>query len=160
MLKLDKLRDHVGDALTWAATQKHRLAECQSARNLIKLVGYWLTRDEPPKPKPASRKRDAQPGTASETESVIHGDAASIGECEKRLSALKSVLANKNDALADLRHSLTECERDFILLRDPIPVEIRDKAFAALTSSREAEFARIAKRYHWRLNDLRRELQN
>lgn len=162
LLKLDKLRDHVSNALAWAATQKHRLAECQSAHNLVELVGDWLKRDEPPKPKTASKTRDAQLGkdSTSETESVIQEDAALIGEREKTLSELKSELANKNDALTDLRRSLTECERDFVSLRDPIPVEMLDRAFAALASSREAEFATIAKRYHWRLNDLRRELQN
>jgi hypothetical protein len=162
LLKLDKLRDHVSDALAWAGTRKHRLAECQSARNLVELVGDWLKRDEPLKPKTASRTRDAQSGkdSTSVTESTIQEDAGLVAELEKTLSELKSELANKNDTLTDLRRSLTECDRDFVSLRDQIPVEMLDKAFAALASSCEAEFATIAKRYHWRLSDLRRELQN
>jgi hypothetical protein len=125
LLNLNKVREHVSSAQAWAATQKHRLAECQSAQNLIKLVHDWLKRDEPPKPKTASRTQDAQPGKegSSETESVVQEDAALIAEREKTLSDLKAELANKNDALTDLRRSLTECERDFVTLHAFIPFQ-------------------------------------
>lgn len=162
LLKLYEVSEHVSDALAWAATQKHRLAECQSASNLIKLVRDWLKRDEPPMPKTASRKRDAQPGkdNASEIESVIHEDFDLVREHEKTISELRSDVADQRDAIADLQRRLTECEQEFIALRDPLPADTRETALLALTSSRDSELAKIAKRFHWRPNDLRRELQD
>ncbi len=65
--------------------------------------------------------------------------------------------------IAHLRRRLAECEEDIATLRDPSPDEAREQALEALTSSRESatdELAAVAKRYHWRLKDLRRELEN
>jgi hypothetical protein len=47
-----------------------------------------------------------------------------------------------------------------VALRDDLPVEVRRQASAALTSNKEAALLKIAKRYHWRAQDLRRELEN
>ena len=45
LIKLNEVREHISSAQAWATTQKHRLAECQSAQNLIKLINDWLKRD-------------------------------------------------------------------------------------------------------------------
>jgi hypothetical protein len=156
--KLDELGAHVSDARAWAATQKHRLAECQSARNLVELVGDWLKREEPPKPTTAYRTRDAQ--SREESASTTQEDAALITECEKTISELKSQLAKRDDEISDLQRRLTEYDQDFIALRAPLPDEVREKALVALTSSHDRELATIAKRYHWRESDLRRELES
>lgn len=92
-------------------------------------------------------------------ELAVQEGADPVVEREKTISELKSELANRDDAIADLRRRLTECEQDFATLRDPLPDEALGKALFALTSAREPELAAIAKRYHWRLSDLRREVQ-
>ena len=52
LLRLNDVRGHVREALAWAATQKHRFAECQSAQeNLIRVVNDWLNKDRAPEPK-------------------------------------------------------------------------------------------------------------
>jgi hypothetical protein len=53
----------------------------------------------------------------------------------------------------------SEREDDIVKLRDPLTSEARDKAVVALTASRQSEFAAIAKRLHWCVSDLRRELE-
>ena len=108
LLKLNKVREHVSSAQAWAATQKHRLTECQSAQNLIELVNDWLKRDEPPKPKAASKRQEAQSGQddATESESAIQEGADLVGECNKTISELKSELANRDDAISDLQRRL------------------------------------------------------
>jgi hypothetical protein len=128
LLKLNKLRPHLSDALAWAATNNHRLAECRSARSLITLVHDWLKRDRPSKPRAISKKRDAPQ-------------------------------AQDAEAISKLRSDLARCEEEFVALRDPLPVDVREKAYVALSSSREHELVAIAKRFHWRVSDLRRELQ-
>jgi hypothetical protein len=161
LLKLNKVREHVSSAQAWAATQKHRLTECQSAQNLIELVNDWLKRDEPPKPKAVSKRQEAQSGQddATESESAIQEGADLVGECNKTISELKSELANRDDAISDFQRRLAECELDFIALRDPLSGETREQALFALASSREQTFSAIAKRCHWRTSDLRRELE-
>ena len=134
-------------------------SETTCRTNLIKVVNDWLN---PPKPTTASKTQEGRPGkdNATEPERVIQGVAALVREREKAISELESELANRDDAIADLRRLLTEYEQDIVSLRDPLSDEARDRALFALTSSRKSEFAAIAKRYHWRLNDLRREVQN
>jgi hypothetical protein len=162
LLKLNKVRKHVSSAQAWAATRKHRLAECQSAQNLIKLVNDWLKRDEPPKPRAVSKRQEARPGQddATESESAIQEGADHVVEREKTISELKTELANRDDAISDLQRRLAECDQDFIALRDPLSHETRHQASFALASSREHEFVAIAKRCHWRTSDLRREVEN
>jgi hypothetical protein len=158
LIKLDGLREHVSKAQAWAATGRHRLAECQSAQNLIKLVNDWLKRDEPPKPK-ANSKRPSQ-DDAIELESATQEGVNLVAEREKTISELKSELAKRNDSISALQHRLADDEQDFIALRDPIPDDVREKALVALTSSHARELAAIAKRHHWRESDLRRELES
>jgi recombinational DNA repair ATPase RecF len=158
LLKLNDVREHLSSAQAWAATQKHRLAECQSAQNLIKLVNDWLKKDEPPKPK-ADLKRPSQ-GNAIELELATQEGANLVAEREKTISELKSELAKRDDSISDLQRRLTEYEQDFIALRAHLPDEVREKALVALTSSHDRELATIAKRHHWRESDLRRELES
>jgi hypothetical protein len=163
LIKLDKLQEHVSKAQAWAATGKHRLAECQSAQNLIQLVNDWLKKDEPPKTKRVSQRQGAGHSQDDATESeatAIQEGANLVEEHEKTISELKSELANRNDAISDLQRRLSEYEQDFIALRDLLPEEVHEKALVALASSHEHEFAAIARRFHWRESDLRRELES
>jgi hypothetical protein len=132
LLRLHEVSGHVPDALAWAATQKHRLAECQSAQNLIKVVNDWLNRDKRPKPTTASKTQEGRPGkdNTTEPEPVIQELAALVREREKAISELESELANRDDAIADLRRLLTECEQDIVSLRDPLSDEARDRALS------------------------------
>jgi hypothetical protein len=162
LIKLDGLREHVSKAQAWAATGKHRLAECQSAHNLIQLVNDWLKKDEPPKPKAVPKRLEARsgPDDAADSEPAIQEDGVHAAESEKTISELKSELAKRDDTISELQRRLAGYEQDFIALRDPLPDEVRDKAFVALTSSHDRELAAIAKRFHWRESDLRRELES
>jgi hypothetical protein len=162
LIKLDGLREHVSKAQAWAATGKHRLAECQSAQNLIQLVNDWLKKEESPKIKTVSKKRAVRHSQddAIESEAAIQKGANLVAEREKIISELKSELANRDYAISDLQRRLLEYEQDFVALRDLLPDEVHEKALVALTSSHEHEFAAIAKRFHWRESDLRRELEN
>jgi hypothetical protein len=162
LLRLNEVKDEVPEALIWAATRKHQLAECQSAQNLIKLVNDWRNRDKPSKSKSASKRQEGRPDKddATESEPLIQEDGDLVGECEKTISDLKSELTSRDDTIADLQRRLAECDDDFIALRDPLSDETRDQVSVALASSREHEFMTIAKRLHWRPNDLRREVQN
>ena len=78
---------------------------------------------------------------------------------ERPIPSLNRSSANRDDPICDLQRVVAECEQDFIALRDFLPNEAREKALGALASSREHEFAAIAKRFHWRARDLRRELE-
>ena len=110
LLRLHELRGDVPGALDWAKTQKHGLAECQSAQNLIRLVNDWLKRDEPPKTKTISKRQGVRPSQddAIESESAIQDGANLISEREKTIFELKSELANRDDAISDLRRRLAE----------------------------------------------------
>jgi chromosome segregation ATPase len=165
LLRLDDVKDHVREALAWAATQKHRLAECQSAQNLIKVVDDWLNKDRAPEPKSDSNKQERRRSKdiIAEKERVIQETAALVRERDKTISEREFEVASRDDEIADLRRRLSECEEEIATLRDPLPDEVREQALEALTSSRESaadELAAIAKRHHWRLKDLRRELEN
>ena len=61
LLRLHGVSAHVPDALAWAATQKHRLAECQSVQNLIKVVNDWHNKDRSPSSSRTRRRRRAPP---------------------------------------------------------------------------------------------------
>jgi hypothetical protein len=162
LLKLNDVREHVSGAQVWAATQKHRLAECQSAQNLIRLVNDWFKRDEPQKPKAIKTRLGPRSGLdgAAASEWAVQKVADHIVEEGTITFELKSELANRDDVISNLQRVVAECEEDFIALRDSLPDEAREKALVALASSREHEFAAIAKRFHWRTSDLRRELEN
>lgn len=141
---------------------KHRLAECRSVQNLINVVDDWLKKDGSPEPEPDANKQKGRrsKGNIAELERVIQETTTLAMEREKTISELTSRVADQDDTIGDLRKRLAECEEDIVKLRDPLPSETRDKALVALTSSRHSELAAIAKRFHWRLNDLSRELQN
>jgi uncharacterized coiled-coil protein SlyX len=161
LLRLDDLKDYVPEAWTWAAAHNHRLAECRSVQNLIKIVEHWRSKGKPPEPKPDANKQKGRRGKdIAELERVVQQTTALAMEREKTISGLKSKVANQDDTIGDLRKRLADCEEDIVKLRDHLPSETRDRALVALTSSRESELAAIAKRHHWHLNDLRRELQN
>jgi hypothetical protein len=162
LIKLDGLREYVSKAKAWAATGKHRLAERQSAQNLIQLVTDYLKKDEPPKIKIASKSRGARPSQddSAESEAAIREGAHDPAEHDKTLAELKSKLAKRDDAISELQRRLAEYEQDFVALRDLLPDDVREKALVALASSRDREFAAIAKRFHWRESDLRRQLES
>jgi hypothetical protein len=165
LLRLDEVRGHVKEALDWAATQKHRLAECQSVQNLIKVVDDWLKKDRLPDPKSDSKaqERRRSKDIIAEQERVIQETAALVKERDKTISEHEFEIAIRDDEIADLRRRLAECEDDVAALRDPLPDEAREQALEALTASRESaahELAAIAKRFHWRLKDLRYELED
>jgi hypothetical protein len=164
LVRLDEVKGYLSEALGWAATQKHRLAECQSVHNLIKVVDDWLSRDKTPEPKSDSKaqeRRGSKDGIC-EQERVIRETAALIKEREA-ISEREFEIAGRDTVIADLRQRLAECEHDIVGLRDTLPDEAREAALEALTSSRNSaadELEAIAKRYHWRLKDLRRELES
>jgi len=165
LLRLDDVRGHVREALAWAATQKHRFAECQSVQNLIKVVNDWLNKDRSPEPKSDSntQKGRRSKDIIAELERVIQETAALVRERDKTISEREFEVTSRDDEIADLQRRLAECEEDIATLRDPLPDEAREQALEILTSSRESaadELAAIAKRCHWRLKDLRRELEN
>jgi len=165
LLRLAEVGDHVREALAWAATQKHRLAECQSAQNLIKVVDDWLNKDKPAEPKADSKtqERGRSKDIIAEQERVIEETAALVKERDKTIFEHEFEVASRDDVIADLQRRLAECEDDIAALRDLLPDEAREQALEAMTSSRETaagELAAIAKRYHWRPKDLRHELEN
>ena len=162
LIKFDGLREYVSKAQAWAATGKHRLAERQSAQNLIQLVTDYLKKDEPQKIKIVSKSREARPSQddAAESAADVQEGAHSAAEHDKTLADLKSKLAKRDDAISELQRRLAEYEQDFVALRDFLPDEVREKALIAMTSSLDREFAAIAKRLHWRESDLRRELES
>jgi hypothetical protein len=161
MLRLHDVKDHVREALDWAATQKHRLAECQSVQNLLKVVDDWLKKDRSPEPDsdPNTQKRQRSKEVIADLQRVAQQTTALVAEREKVISDLKSKVAKQDDTIGDLLKRLVEREEDIVKLRDPLTSEARDKALVALTSSRQSEFAAIAKRFHWCVSDLRRELE-
>ena len=153
------------DALAWAATQKHRLAECQSVQNLIKVVDDWLNKDKPAEPKADSKtqERGRSKDIIAEQEHVIQETAALVRERDKAIFEHEFEIASRDDVIADLQRRLAECEDEIAALRDPLTDEAREQALEAMTSSRESapgELAAIAKRFHWRPKDLRHELEN
>jgi hypothetical protein len=165
LLRLHGVSAHVPEALAWAATQKHRLAECQSVLNLIKVVDDWLNRDRSPEPKSDSttQARKRSNDIIAEQERVIEETAALVKEREKAISEQEFEIATRDDVIADLKRRLAECEDEIAALRDPLTDEAREQALEAMTSSRESaagELAAIAKRYHWRPKDLRHDLEN
>jgi hypothetical protein len=161
LLRLHDVRDHVRQALAWAETQKHRLAECQSVQNLIKVVDDWLKKDSSSKPESNSNteKRQRSKDVIADLQQEAQTSAALVAAHEKVISELKSKVAIQDDTIDDLRKRLSEREDDIVKLRDPLTSEARDKAVVALTASRQSEFAAIAKRLHWCVSDLRRELE-
>jgi hypothetical protein len=165
LLRLDEVRDHVREALDWAQTQKHRLAECQSVQNLIKVVNDWRNKDRPLESKLDLDTQQGRRGKklVADLEGVILQTAALVQERDETISEQALQVASQDEVIAHLRRCLAEDEADFATLRDRIPDEARDQALDALTSSRESaadDLAAIAKRYHWRPKDLRRELEN
>jgi hypothetical protein len=138
LLKLDSLKEHVRDALFWATTQKHRLAECQSARNLLDLVREWQNKDEPPKAKTATKKRDAQPerNDAAATESAIQLEVDVATDHEKTISELRLEVARRDATISDLRRKLAERDQEIATLRDQSSREPRDKVQVAKPSPR------------------------
>jgi hypothetical protein len=162
LIKLDGLREYVSTAQAWAATGKHRLAERQSAQNLIQLVSDYLKKDEPLKIKMVSKRRGARHSQDDAIESEANnGEGPNIVvEREKIISELKSELAKRDDTISELWRRRAEDEQDFIDLREPLRDDVREKALVALTSSHDRELAAIAKRHHWRESDLRRELES
>jgi hypothetical protein len=164
LLRLDEVRDHVREALDCAQTQKHRLAECQSVQNLIKVVNDWRNKDRSRESKLDSDTQQGRRGkkVVADLEGVILQTTALVKERDKTISEQELQVASREEEIAHLRRCLAEDEEDFAT-RDPLPDDAHDQAFEALTSSRESageELAAIAKRYHWRLKDLRRELEN
>jgi hypothetical protein len=164
LIRLHEIRDHLSEALGWAATQKHRFAECQSAHNLIKVVDDWFNKDKSPKSKSDSKTqaRRRSKDSIAEQERVIQDTAALVKERDKAISEQEFEIATRDDVIADLERRLAECEDDIAALRDLLPDEAREQALEAMTSSRESaagELAAIAKRYHWRVKDLRRDLE-
>jgi hypothetical protein len=161
MLRLHDRKDHLRAALVWAASQKHRLADCHSVLNLIKIVEDWLKKDRSPEPDPDlnTEKRRRSKKVTADLQQEAQESAALLAEHEKVISDLKSKVANQDDTIDDLRKRLSEREDDIVKLRDPLTSEARDKAVVALTASRQSEFAAIAKRLHWCVSDLRRELE-
>jgi uncharacterized coiled-coil protein SlyX len=161
MLRLHDRKDHLPAALVWAATQKHRLADCHSVLNLIKIVEDWLKKDRSPEPNPDlnTEKRRRSKNVTADLQQEAQENAALLAEHEKVISELNSKLANQDYTIDDLRKRLAEREDDVMKLRDLLTDEVRDQALVALTSSRQSEFAAIAKRLHWCVNDLRRELE-
>jgi uncharacterized coiled-coil protein SlyX len=159
MLRLHDRKDHLRAAPVWAATQKHRLADCHSVLNLIKIVEDWLKKDRSPEPDPdlnTEKGRRSKKVTA-DLQQEAQESAALLAEQEKVISELNSKLANQDDTIDDLRKRLAQREDDIMKLRDPLTDEVRDQALVALTSSRQSELAAIAKRLHRCVNDLRRE---
>jgi uncharacterized coiled-coil protein SlyX len=161
MLRLHDRKDHLRAALVWAATQKHRLADCHSVLNLIKIVEDWLKKDRSHEPDPDlnTEKRRRSKKVTADLQQEAQETADLLVEHENVISELNSKLANRDDTIDDLRKRLAEREDDIVKLRDPLTDEVRDQALVALTSSRQSEFAAIAKRLHWCVNDLRREFE-
>jgi uncharacterized coiled-coil protein SlyX len=161
LLRLHEVRDQVREALDWAQTQKHRLAECQSAQNLIKVVGDWLKKDRLAEPDADSnrRKRQLSEAVKAGLKKATEETAVVVAERDRIISDLTSKVAQLNDTIDELQERLGEREDDITKLRDPLTNEVRDRALVALTSSRASEFAALAKRIHWCVNDLRRELE-
>ena len=165
LLRLHEVRAHVSEARAWAAAEKHRLAECQSVQNLIKVVDDWLNKDRSPEPKSDSKTQERRRANdiIAEQERVIQETAALVQERDQTISEREFEIASREGMIADLQRRLAECEDYIVALRDLLPDEVREQALEALTSSRElvaGELAVIAERYHWRLKDLRHELEN
>jgi len=163
LLRLAEVGDHVREALAWAATQEHRLAECQSAQNLIKVVDDWFNKDKPAEPKAKTQAGKRSQDIIAEQERVIEEAAALVQERDRTIFEHEFEIASRDDVIADLERRLAECEDDIAALRDPLPDEAREQALEAMTSSRATaagELAAIAKRHHWRLKDLCHELEN
>jgi len=162
LLRLHKDREHLPKALAWAESLNHPLAECQSAQNLIKVVDDWRARDKPAKPKPDSRadgsnqSKEIMAGQERRIEEV----AALVKNRDKTIEDQRFEIATRDSAIADLKRRLAECEADIVALRDDLPEEARRQASAALSSNQEAALSRIAKRYHWRMQDLRKDLES
>jgi hypothetical protein len=162
LLRLHEVRDHVREALDWAQTQKHRLAECQSVQNLIKVVDDWRKKDSSPEPESDANRQKGRRSIAELQQAIQDADAV-VRERDKTISEQEVEVAIRDEEIADLRRCLAENEADFAALRDLLSDQAREQAFEALTSARESaadDLAAIAKRYHCRLKDLRRDLEN
>lgn len=141
------------------------MAECQSVQNLIKVVNDWRNKDRSLESKLESDTQQGRRGktVVADLEGVILQTTALVTERDKTISEQELQVASQEEEIALLRRCLAEDEEDFATLRDPLPDDAHDQAFETLTSSRESageELAAIAMRYHWRLKDLRRELEN
>jgi len=152
LLRLHGVSAHVPEALAWAATQKHRLAECQSVQNLIKVVDDWHNKDRSPESKSDSKtqERRRSKDIIAEQEHVIQETAALVKARDRTIFEHEFEIATRDDVIADLQRRLAECEDDIAALRDPLPDEAREQALEAMTSSRETaagELAAIAKHY-------------
>jgi hypothetical protein len=165
MLRLHDVKDHVPEALAWAQTQKHRLAECQSVQNLIKVVRIWLNKDRSPESEwdANTQKGRRSKDIIAELQQAIRDADAVVRDRDKTISEREADAARQGAEIAELRRRLTGCEEDIATLRDTLPDEACEQALEALTSPHESaadHLAAIAKRYHWRVGDLRRDLEN
>jgi hypothetical protein len=128
--RLYEQRADLEPALNWAAERGHPWANCHSVELLLKLIAAWNDRDKEAAPK---ARQDA-----------------------------RKVIAELRQPLEQSRKELEENEKDFVALRDDLPSETMARV-AELTAMPPVvaadiatqELAEIARRYHWRLRDLR-----
>jgi len=127
----------VPQALAWAETQKHRLAECQSVQNLIKVVDDWLKKNSSPKPEAnaSTQKRRPRKDLIAELEQFAHQTTALVVERDEVISDLKSKVATQDDTIDDLRKRLAEREEDIVKIQDPLTDEIRHLRFSSSSSA-------------------------